>query len=238
MKKDELIRMWQEGSERLFSDKKTDKDMITQYLSEKTLKGNRSIYFNLIFYAVIQVATLILLSMNLEGYSSNRTIIWILIPQLAFIIGSLVFGLHVFNKFKEINNYSDSLASLIQKQLWFYRRPYEVWLILASLSAIILIINLNLYIDNDQGTYVIHNRWFFAGVTLLAFLFIYGSQKAVSLLGLRRLKSYLSDLQQGVLDRSEGMEKVRKRYLWLWVVVFILLTVSLVFGILKAIQFS
>ena len=228
--------MWQKGSERLFSDKKTDKAMITQYLSEKTLKGNRSIHFNLIFYALIKVANLILLSMNLEGYSNNRSIIWILIAQLVFTIGALVYGLHVFYRFKEINNYSDSLASLIQKQLRFFRRPYEIWLLLASVSAIILMINLNLYIDNDQGSYVIHNKALFAGITLVAFLFIYGSLKAVSLLGLRRLKAYLADLQAGVLNQSERIERARKRQLWLWVLVCILLTVSLVFGLLKALQ--
>ncbi len=228
--------MWQKGSERLFSDKKTDKAMITQYLSEKTLKGNRSIHFNLIFYALIKVANLILLSMNLEGYSNNRSMIWILIAQLAFTIGALVYGLHVFYRFREINDYSDSLASLIQKQLRFFRRPYEIWLLIASVSAIILMINLNLYIDNDQGTYVIHNKALFAGITLLAFLFIYGSLKAVSLLGLRRLKAYLDDLQAGVLNQSERIERARKRHLWLWIVVFILLTISMVFGLLKAVH--
>ena len=35
MKQDELIHMWQEGSERLFRDEKTTKDMITQYLKRK-----------------------------------------------------------------------------------------------------------------------------------------------------------------------------------------------------------
>ena len=236
MKNDELIHMWQKGSERLFSDKKTDKKMITQYLNEKTLKGNRSIHFNLIFYSLIKVANLILLSMNLEGYSNNGTMIWILLAQLVFTIGALVYGVHVFYRFKEINDYSDSLASLIEKQLRFFRRPYEIWLLLASVSALILAINLNLYIDNDQGTYVIHNWVMVTGITLLAFLFIYGSLKAVSLLGLRRLKAYLEDLQQGVLERSEGIERARKRHLWLGVVVFLLLTVSLVFGILKALR--
>jgi hypothetical protein len=236
MKKDELIHMWQKESERLFSDKKTDKDMITQYLSEKTLKGNRSIHFNLIFYGLIKVANLILLALNLEGYSNNGTMVWVLLAQLVFTIGALVYGVHVFNRFKEINNYSDSLASLIQKQLRFFHRPYEIWLLVASFSAIILAFNLNFYIDNDQGTYVIHNKLFVTGITLLMFVFIYGSLKTVNLLGLRRLKSYLYDLQQGVLERSESIERARKRYLWLWVVVFLLLTVSLVFGILKALQ--
>ena len=236
MKKDELIHMWQEGNDRMFRDKKMDKDMITKYLSEKTLKGNRNINFNLLFYGAIQVANIILLSMNLAGYMNNTSMMWILIPQLVITIGILVFGVDVFYKFREINNYSDSLQKLIQKQLWFYRKPYELWLVLASVSAIILISNLNLYIDNDNGSYVINNKAMFVGVTLLAFLFIYGTQKATSMMGLRRLKAYLSDLQQGVLDSSERMERSKKRYLWLWVAVFLLLTASLVFGILAAVR--
>ncbi|MCK5429942.1 MAG: hypothetical protein KAI94_10755, partial [Anaerolineales bacterium] len=129
-----------------------------------------------------------------------------------------------------------SLRNLIQKQLWFYRKPYEIFLVLASVSAIILMTNVNLYIDNDNGTYVINNKVLFVGVTLVALVFIYGTQKATSLLGLRRLKAYLADLQQGVLDQSQRMERAKRRYLWLWVAVFILLTASLVFGLLTAVR--
>jgi len=236
MKKDELIHMWQEGNDRMFMDELTDKDMITKYLSEKTLKGNRSIIFNLIFYGAIQLVNIILLSMNLAAYMNNSVIMWILIAQLIFTIGTLVFGIDVYYKFREINNYSDSLQNLIQKQLWFYRKPYELWLVLASISAIILASNLNLYIDNDNGSYVINNKVMFVVVTLMAFLVIYGSQKVTSLLGLRKLKAYLSDLQQGVLDSSEGLERFKRRYLWLWIAVFILLAASLVFGILTALK--
>jgi len=236
MKRDELIHMWQEGSDRLFRDEKTDRAMITQYLNEKTLKGNRNINFNLIFYGAIQLANIILLSMNLAGYLNNPAMKWILIPQMIITIGILIFGVDVFYKFREINNYSDSLQNLIQKQLWFYRKPYELWLILASVSAIILISNVNLYVDNDNGSYVINNKALFVGITFLAFLFIYGTQKATSLLGLRKLKAYLSDLEQGSLEQSERMERSKKRYLWLWIAVFLLLTAFLVFGILTSLR--
>lgn len=232
MKQDELIHMWQEGSEHLFRDELTDKDMIINYLNEKTLKGNRSIHFNLIFYGAIQLANIILLSMNIAGYINNPAMIWLLIALLAINIGILIFSIDVFYKFREINNYSDSLQNLIQKQLWFYRRPYEIWLLLASISVIILMSNINLYIDNDNGSYVINNKLLFTGVTLGAFAFIYGAQKLTSLLGLRRLKAYLSDLQAGVLDQSKRMEKSQKRFLWLWVALCILLLASMVFGIL------
>ena len=234
MKKDELIRMWQEGSDRLFRDEKTEKEMITQYLNEKTLKGNRSIIFNLIFYGMIQVANIILISMNLAGFLNNPPVIWLLISLLAITIGTLVFGMDVFYKFREINNYSDSLQNLIQKQLWFFRRPYEIWLILAAVSVIILSTNINLYIDNENGTYVIHNKVLYGGITFGVFLFIYGALKLTSLLGLRKLKAYLSDLQAGTLDQSSRMEQTQKRYLWLWVLLFVILVATLILGMLRA----
>lgn len=234
MKNDELIHMWKTGNDRMFRDEKTDRDMITKHLKERTLKGNRSMYFNLIFYGTIHLVNIILLSLNLAGYQNNSSMIWILIAQLGITIGSLVYSMDVFYKFREINNYSETLQHLIQKQLWFYRKPYEIWLILATLSAIILMTNLNLYVDNDNGSYVIYNKLKFAVIMVAVFLFIYGALKATSLLGLRKLKAYLSDLQAGILDQSERMEQTRKRFLWLWIVVFLLLTAFLVFGILKA----
>lgn len=208
--------------------------MITQYLNEKTLKANKSIKSNLIFYGLIQVTNIILISLNLAGYLNNSAMIWLLISLLVITIGTLVFGMDLYNKFKEINNYSDSLTSLIQKQLKFYHRPYEIWLILASISAIILMININLYIDNDNGSYVINNKAVFTGVTLGAFLLIYGALKATSVLGLRKLKAYLSDLQAGALDQSKRMERSQKRFLWLWVALCIILLVTMIFGILAA----
>jgi hypothetical protein len=237
MKKDELIDMWQKGSDRMFRDEKTDKKMIAQYVNEKTLKGSRNIYFNLIFYGLVQLANIILLSMNLAGYANNPALIWILIPQLAISIGILLFGVDLFYKLKNINNYSESLQVLIEKQLWFFKRPYEIWLFLASVSAIILAGNVNLYIDNDNGSYVINNKLMFVTVTLAAFLFIYGAQKVASIRGYKALKAYLHDLQQGALEKSEELEHTKKRYLWLWIIVFAVLSVALIFGIISAAQF-
>jgi hypothetical protein len=236
MMKDELINIWKEGDELMFRDKKTDKEMITQYLNEKTLKGSWNIKFNFIFYGIIQITNLILLSMNLAGYMNNTSLNWILVPLMLVTIGILIFGMDLFYKLREINNYSESLHSLITKQLRFFRRPYELWLILSSFSAIILISNVNLYIDNDNGAYAINNKVLFWGVTIGAFLFIYGTQKMASLVSLRSLKVYLSDLQKGVLNQSEQLERSRKRLIWLYVAIFILLTISLMLGILKAIQ--
>jgi len=238
MKKDELINIWKEGDDLMFRDEKTDKAMITQYLNEKTLKGTRSIHFNIILYGLIQIANLILLSLNLSVYMNNPTIIWILIPQIVFTIGILIYSMDLFYRLREINNYSESLHTLISKQLRFFKRPYELWLILSSISALVLSINLGMYVDNDNGTFVINNKVMFIGVMLGALLFIYGSQKIASLRSLWSLKAYLSDLQKGVLDKSEQLERSKKKLVWFYIAIVILLTASMVLGLLKALQFK
>jgi len=234
MKKDGLIGMWQEGNDRLFRDEKTDKKMIEQYLNEKTFKGTRKINMNLGFYGMVQLANVILLSMNLAGYSSNPAMIWVLVPQLILTIGILIYGIDLFYKLKDINKYSDSLQVLIERQLWFFKKPYEIWLFLVSVSVIILMTNVNLYIDNNNGNYVINNKVMFVIVTLVAFLFIYGSQKVAGIRSLRSLKAYLSDLQHGVLEQSDRLEHTKKRYIWIWVALFVLLSASLIYGIITA----
>jgi hypothetical protein len=236
MNHDELINIWQEGSDQMFGEQKTDKKMITQYLNEKTLKGTRSISFNIIFYGAIQITNLIFLSMNLAGYMNNSTVIWLLIPQILMTIGILIFGMDLFYKLREINNYSDSLQSLLNKQLRFFRKPYELWLVLSSVSALILATNLNMYIDNVDGTYTINNKVMYAGISLALLLLIYGAQKLSSLNSLRSVKAYLSDLQSGVLDESKELVRSKRRLVWIYVILFIILTATMVAGLIVALR--
>lgn len=236
MKNDELIKIWQEGNETVFKDQKIDRNMITQYLSDKTLKGTRTIQINIIFYELIQLANLILLSMNLEGYMNNPTMIWILIPQVVITVGILLFGVKIYLELRKINNFSDSLSELIRRHIQFFGKSYELWLIISSVSVIILSSNVNLYIDNNNGSYVINNHVMYVGVTLAALLFIYGAQKISSTRNLRALRAYLDDFQKGVLEQSERIERSKKKYLWLWLSIFLLLSAAMIAGIYTAIR--
>ncbi len=226
--------LWEKGNESMFGEEKIDRTMIEKYLNEKTLKGSTGMKFNIIFYWFIQVTNLILLSMNLAGYAGNPAMIWILIPQVVVTVGIMLFGMDIYYKLREINNYSESIHRLIELQLQFYKRPYELWLMLTSVSAIILMTNVNFLIDNIDGTYPIYHIGVFAGVTVAAFLFIYGTQKLAYLRGIRSLKMYLSDLQAGTLDQTSRAERMKKRFLWLYVALFLLLLTSVIFGIFKA----
>lgn len=238
MEQDELFNIWKNGNDNLFKNQKIDKDMITNYLSEKTLVTSKYFTFNIIFYCFIQLASIILISMNLVGYTKNLVMIWALIPQLILSIGILAFGVNIFYKLKVIYNYSDTLSNLINKQLRFIKTDYEIWLVITSFSVLILIFAVNIFVDNDNGQYFIYNKIKYVVINIVVFLFIYSIQKFTSVFQLRTLKIYLSDLKSGILNESIGLEKNKKRYKWLLFVIVIIFTIIAVVGFIKFLQFQ
>jgi len=238
MERDELINIWKEGNENIFKNQKVNKDMITNYLNKKTLVTSRYFIFNILFYCCIQLASIIMISMNLAGYINNPVMMWALIPQLILSICILIFGISIFYKLKVINNYSDTLSNLINKQLRFIKTDYEIWLVITSFSLLILIFAVNIFVDNDNGHYYIYNKIKYVIINIAVFLFIYGIQKYSSVFQLRALKIYLSDLKSGILNESIGLEKSKKRYKWLLFVIVIIFTIIAIVGFFKFFQFQ
>lgn len=230
----DLMRIWQRGNASLLSGKEKDRKMIAKQLGERTLKGSRMPFFSILFYLGIQIVNTVLISMNLAGYGSNASMMWILGIQLVVTIGIMVFGTRLYFRLREINNYSVSVAQLIEKQMRFFNRSYELWLVLAALSALILIWNINFFIDNQDGRYPIYNKWLFGGISVGVFVFIYGAQKLSSMFNHRSLIAYLDDLRQGILDNTVELERKRRSLIWVWILVMILLSLFMVLGLIRA----
>lgn len=237
MEREDLFNIWKEGNDNLFKNQEINKDMITNYLSKKTLVTSKYFTFNILFYCFVQLASIILISMNLAGYINNPLMIWALIPQLILSIGILAFGVSIFYKLKVINNYSDTLSNLINKQLRFIRTDYEIWMVITSFSLLILIFAVNIFVDNDNGQYFIYNKIKYVVINIAVFLFIYSIQKYSSVFRLRTLKIYLSDLKSGILDESMGLEKNRKKYKWFLIVIAIIFSIIAIAGFFKFFQF-
>jgi len=238
MERDDLINIWKEGNENIFKNQKINKDMITNYLSKKTMVTSRYFIFNILFYCFIQLACIILISMNLVGYINNPVMIWALIPQLILSIGILAFGVNIYYKLKVINNYSDTLSNLINKQLRYLRTDYEIWLVITSFSILILNFAIGILVDNVNGQFIIYNKIRYVVINIAVFLFIYGIQKFSSVFQLRALKIYLSDLKSGILNESIGLEKSKKRYKWFLFVIVIIFTITAIIGVMKFLQFQ
>ena len=234
MELEKLFGIWEKSTENISGKHKLSKAMITKIISAKNKKTISFLNFNLLFYWGIQVVNLILISMNLMGYRQNSTMIWVLIGQLCITLPVMVYGIYIFIKNREINNFSENLVSLLQKQLKFFRSYYEIWLVLIAFTTLILIFNVNIMVDNIDGHFRINKVNFFIIVNIAVFLFIYLTQKLASNWRFKALKANLSDLQAGILDQSEKFEKAQKKFMWIWILIAILLLIAFLFGVLKA----
>jgi len=235
MENNKLFEIWEKGNDSLDKAKIT-RSQIAGFLKNKINKVSRVFYFNIVFYMILHLAIIILASMNLVGYASNPIILWLLVGSLAFSLAGLAYGTIILYKFKEINNYSDTLTSLIDKQLGFLSTYYEIWLLLISFSVLALIFNVNIMVDYTDGHYPIYHKGFFIIVNVAVFTSIYIAQKVSGLLLTRSLKAYLHDLRNGLLEQSAIVEKSKRKLKWFFIILGIIFTATSILGLLKFLQ--
>jgi hypothetical protein len=236
MNTNDLIYTWEEGNKKLFDGQEITHTMVEKYLKPRISKTSALLVFNLAFYSLVQLVNISLLAINLVGYRSNPVMLSALIPLLIISIAFLLYGYFSFLKLKEIRNYSETLLTMLKQNLSFIRTYYEIWMIIISFSALILIFGLNSLVDNQEGLYRINKPLYYAVVNIGVFLFIYGTQKLSSTFSTRTLKIYLTDLQNSFLEGSQKMENRRKRFRWLGVILLALLLIAFIFGLFRSLN--
>lgn len=107
-------------------------------------------------------------------------------------------------------------------------------MLIISISALFLIFGVTTMIDNQDGLYRINNIRLFTGINIGIFLFIYGINKLGSYVSLGYLKTCLKDLRNNILDESVKSERRRKKYLWIFLVLAIILFIKLIMGFLNS----
>lgn len=234
MENKDIFDIWDQGNKELLKNDKTSKAMIHDYLNKKALKTSVHFNVNILFYLFIQLVNVIFCSMNIVAYKMNPVILYVLIGSLVMSLAVLIYGTVLFIQLREIKNFSKSLSDLINDQLKFVKVKYEIWMIIISFTVLILIFNVNISVDYNNGYYPINNKLMYIGINLIVFVFNYIGLKVTGFRFINELKAYLSDLKNGVLDKSQNLEKGRKRLklILIGIMIFFLLTALL--GLLKA----
>ena len=159
--------------------------------------------------------------------------------ELIGLISSLLFlcyGVYVFIRLRDINNFSKNLIDLIQSKLTFVKNQYEVWLVILSVGMVFLVFGINTLIDNVNGTYQINNLTSYAMVNLFVLGFVYIINKFSTHMAVKKMKLYLSDLQSGILENSVKAEAEEKRRIWMFILFSVIVTAFIVFGIFKLLR--
>lgn len=234
MELDKLTGIWEKGNDSISKKNKLSKDMIISIISEKNRKTVSFLNFNLLFYWGMQIVNLMLISMNLMGYRQNSVLFWVLVGQLVYTFPVMIYGIYIYIKNREINNFSENLMKVLERQMHFFKSHYEVWLLVIAFSTLILIFNINIILDNKDGHYLINNVNLYAVMYVLVFLIVYLIQKKASSWRFKAIKANLNDLHAGNIDPCEKFEKTKKRFFWIWVIIATILLMLFLLGTFKA----
>jgi len=237
MSNNDLIKIWKEGNVQMLKNRRFERSELEAFLKPRISKAALNLNLNILVYMAAQLAAMILIGFDLYGYRSNPIMLKVLIPM--FIVCSSFFGYGVFllTYIWQVNHGNFDLVTAIKRKLNVYRKHYEVWMWIGAVSLLFLNFALNTLVDNDQGTYRINRPVFFAVMCLLILLFIYGVQKVAQFSAVRRIKVYLSDLQNDALEGSHQLEKARTKQLVVYLILALILTLLFILGIIKATGF-
>jgi len=232
MDNNNFINTW-EQKKHVPDNEKLDSNMITHYLKPKLSKVYRTFNFNLIFYLLLLMACIVMLSMNLYGYRTNPVMLAVESGLLGLSLLFLGYGIFIFMKIREINNFSKDIHKLLESKIKFLRFHYEIWLILTAVAAWILSFSLGTLVDNQDGIFRINKVGFFIVISIVMLVFIYGVQKLSAEISLRTLKAYLTDLENSFIEQTSKIELKRKKMKWIYIVLLIILTITFVLGLFK-----
>jgi len=236
MEDNDLISVWREGNQEILRNRKFERSELEVFLRGKVKKASLSLNLNILVYLTVQLAAVVLIGFDLYGYRSNPLMLKVFIPMLIVCLFFLGYGVFLLSHIWQISHGDLDLVTAIDRKLKVYRTHYEAWMWIGAVSLLLLIFALNTLVDNDQGTYRINRPAFFATICVSIILFIYGVQKAAQLIAVREIRVYMEDLQNDALEKSHVLEKSRRRYRIMGVVLAIVGAILFVWGIIRALD--
>jgi hypothetical protein len=236
MENGDLIRLWKEGNEEILKNRRFGRAELEAFLKPKVGKATLHLNLNILVYMAVQLAVMILIGFDLYGYRANTVMLAVLIPMLILCSSFFGYGVFLLSYIWQINRGQFDLLTAINRKLKVYRRHYEAWMWIGALSCLFLSFALNTLIDNDHGTYRINRPVFFALVSLLVILFIYGAQKMAQFAAIRQMRAYLEDLQNDALQGTQRLKEVRRKQLIFNLILLLVLSLMLILGIIRAVS--
>jgi len=234
MENNDLVKIWKEGNQEILKNRRFERPELEAFLKPKISKATLSLNFNILVFMAAQLAAMVLIGFDLYGYRSNPVMLKVFIPMLMACSAFFGYGVFLLSYIWQINHGDFDLVTTINRKLKVYRRYYEIWMWIGAVSCLFLSFALNTWVDNDQGVYRINRPVFFIVISFLVLLFIYGSQKIAQIKAVREMRVYLADIQNEALEGSHRIEQAKRKYMVIFLILAIILTIFFIWGIIKA----
>jgi len=233
MMSDFLFKLWERG-------KKMEAKAPAIAFDQMAKKGVDKFTFNLYLFLYLYLAALgvviVLECINLELYRSNTLLEAVHIGLIGMALIFSVYGVFLLYELRTMRKMDADISTLIRTRLRFYRTRYEIWLIMISVTVLLLSLAINMNVDIMDGTYRINKPFFFIGTMIVTFAFCYGMMKIALYPTVRELKAFLSDLDAQVRDETAKIQSLKNKWR-LWAILLVAVAIAfLILGIVVAVK--
>jgi hypothetical protein len=162
-------------------------------------------------YVGMLVVTVVLGLWNLPGYRGNPVMLAVESGLAAVSAVFAAFGIRILAGLRRLRRADLPLIESIERRLTIYDRWFGAWLVMASATPWLLTLGINTLIDNEQGSYRLNHRIEFAVVTGVMIGGTYLMLRVATNPNLSEMRAVLHDLRAEVLERTPGIEPLRRR---------------------------
>ena len=179
----------------------------------------------------MQIISIGLMIFNLTQYSSNSGVVVAITVSLILLTVSLIFFVKLFKKSKILDTKVESLKEGIQRKFNFMMRNITLMHHTISLNAILLGFSITLFVENNNGVFMINKVWLYLALNILSYIGLYLYFKLSN-------EKYLKSLIEVLANLSDSSEyRIEDAVLSYRFTVAIAITIILAFVLIGAVFF-
>ncbi len=234
MAKDIIENIWEKGKNK---ERTMSRAQIEGLLQPDIRRQSLQMKMLVWIYLIVLIGTACLYIVNIAAYWSNPTMIVIIAILACVSFVGAAYGLYLLQQINESNRADVPLISLLQKRLQLLDEKFEIWYVVIALSVVLLTFAVNIYVDR-KVPYRINNPLLVIAMTVFQFCFIYGINRIAHYPLMRTMRALMQDLQAQVLEQTLTVRTMRKTWMKWAAIFFIIGTLLLIWGILRALHFT
>jgi len=200
-------------------------------IRKKSIKSDRRILSQLYMIGAAQLATSVMMIINIMMYEGPYLIVaWISAIVLA---GMFYYSFSLIIGNNNIHKSVTSLTESIRKRVHFYRVKYDLFIIFACVSVLIMNLAISMLTDLKLGGYKINHPLEFTLVQLVAFAIVYISFKVSAKYTFEEYAGYLEDLDKELADiPHEKYSRINRKRRIIMIIMFVIVLSLFLLGLI------
>jgi flagellar biosynthesis protein FlhB len=226
MEEKDIIKIWKKESDKSNNEKPITMETIENIVKLKSGKASKKIRWDLYISLVLYIAGIILTTYAAVLYRAHNYLKWVLPVMILVLIVFLIQNIILIKKYNSLKSLDISLREKVSGIIRYYKGGHKLWQLLYPVGMLILVFNVSLLIDYDNGNFRINHPLEFILVMVVAFIFMYFPMQYTHNVFLQDLENCLRNLDEHDYLSNEKSIKRYRIFLMLFIIGLVLLVLG------------